>query len=78
MWRVGAAAAVCLGMGCGNQEPPKAEPKGGVEVKAPGVSVKVGRGGADVKAPGVDVKAGDKGADVKAPGVKVKVKDNDD
>jgi len=76
MWRAGVGLVVCLGMGCGNQETPKAESKG-VEVNAPGVNVKAGEKGTEVKAPGVNVKAGEKGADVTFPGGRVKVKDKD-
>jgi hypothetical protein len=76
MGRVVLGMVVCLSMGCGNQQTPKAESKG-VEVNAPGVNVKVGEKGTEVKAPGVNVKAGEKGAAVTFPGGKVKVKDKD-
>ncbi len=48
------------------------EQKQGLDIKVPGVDIKVGDKGVDVKAPGVNVKADREGVDVKAPGVNVK------
>jgi hypothetical protein len=43
--------AISVMIGC-NKDP---QPKGGVNITAPGVSVKVDGGGVDVKAPGTQV-----------------------
>lgn len=51
-------AATLAFAGCNNNPPAPPPPakKADVEVKAPGVDVKVDQGGVDVKAPGADVK----------------------
>jgi hypothetical protein len=44
----------CVVTGCGKDEPKGKS--GGVEINAPGISIKAGENGADVNAPGVNVK----------------------
>jgi hypothetical protein len=60
-------------IGCGQQPPPPAPNKGGINITAPGVNITVDpQGGANIQAPGVNVQADPKGgAKVNAPGVNV-------
>ena len=75
------AAILSLGLFAGCNEPasktPPAPPpaKSGIEIKAPGVDVKIDNGKVDVEAPGADVKVNEDGVDVKTPGADVKVDD---
>ena len=67
-------ASLLASHGCAKTEPPGQ--KGGLEIHAPGVDIKINKqDGVNVKAPGTEVHAGQgKGVDVKAPGVDVEVK----
>jgi hypothetical protein len=69
------AAFVLLGSlsACNEPAPQAPPPKSGIEVKAPGVDIKIDKEGANIKAPGAEVKIDKEGADIKAPGADVKV-----